>query len=271
MPRPHDHLRLPVPPSQHVQHPAARCRFGLSAIGLALALLSSACIESGEPGALNRGRFSYQCLDSTDTGCDRNSGQLPAAIAVGSRFRVTFAPESGPLCNVVSPVTSLLESTAEGFFVRAPGSFALVATNVRGEAVDFIQQAASEIRELRFRRDSDVVLARLTLSVGDTAIINAEPFDARGTRLAGALPYTWQVSGTGALTLEPSTIANRMRVVARSVGALSLVASVGDHGFTLPVDIVAGTAPPLPSLDGGSELDGGLGTDASLQTDAGAP
>jgi len=119
----------------------AQLRATLLCLGGLLAL--AACLddepeydETRERGDLGNGRFIYDCFNETDTACEDGSAELPKVLAVGGRFELRFAVESGAQPSVITPGFEFVRRIEGGFQVRAPGEFALLAVNGNREVID---------------------------------------------------------------------------------------------------------------------------------------
>lgn len=256
----------------------------LSAAGL---LACAACFEddpeydaSRERGDLGNGRFVYDCFNQTDAACEDGRGDLPKLLAVGGRFELRFAVESGAQPSVIAPSFDFVRRIDGGFQVRAPGQFALLAVNGNREVIDLKHLLAAEIAEVRVQRRGDLPTASLQLSPGEAVELTAAPFDAAGAELGGALDYAWSSPDEELLRVESLPALHRVRVRAGASGRVQLQVEVA--GAIHAVDVVVGTgerAPDAGTADaadlGDAEVDAGSqesdaepGADASEQEDA---
>jgi hypothetical protein len=195
--------------------------------------------ETRERGDLGNGRFVYDCFNQTDTACEDGSAELPKLLAVGGRFELRFAVESGAQPSVIAPSFDFARRIEGGFQVRAPGQFALLAVNGNREVIDIKHLLAAEIAEVRVQKRSDLPTASLRLSVGESVELTAAPFDAFGAKLGGALDYAWSSADEALLRVESLPALNRVRVRAVTSGRVALQVEVAgaDHA----VDVVVGT------------------------------
>ena len=217
--------------------------------------------DSRTRGDLGRGSFVYGCYNDSDTSCDDAGTDLPKAVAVGSRFDVRFAINSGPTPSVISPAPDFVRRVDEAFEVRQAGEFALLAVNGNREVIDIKHLRAAEIDQIRVQRKSELPSANLTLAAKESVQLLALPFDHGGVKLGGALTYAWTSSDERLLTVESLPQLNRVRVRA---GANSGKA-------VLHVELAAATYDVQVQIGDGSTADldaGAPGDDAS--TDASA-
>jgi hypothetical protein len=223
--------------------------------------------ETRERGDLGNGRFVYDCFNQTDTACEDGSAELPKLLAVGGRFELRFAVESGAQPSVITPSFDFARRIDGGFQVRAPGQFALLAVNGNREVIDIKHLLAAEIAEVRVQKRSDLPTASVRLGVGESVELTAAPFDAFGAKLGGALDYAWSSADEALLRVESLPALNRVRVRAVTSGRVALHVEVA--GANHVVDVVVGTG---ERADAGPALDGAVDAaeDATAAPDAGA-
>jgi hypothetical protein len=224
--------------------PYARLRATLLCCGGLFAL--AACFddepeydETRERGDLGNGRFVYDCFNQTDTACEDGSAELPKLLAVGGRFELRFAVESGAQPSVIAPSFDFVRRIEGGFQVRTPGQFALLAVNGNREVIDLKHLLAAEIAEVRVQKRSELPTASLRLAAGEAVELTAAPFDAFGAKLGGALDYAWSSADEALLRVESLPALNRVRVRALTSGRVALQVEVA--GATHAVDVVVGT------------------------------
>jgi hypothetical protein len=240
--------------------------------------LSSACPEDEDDyddtrgrGDLGRGRFVYECVNETDSACEGGDPELPTKLAVGGRFEMRFAIESGPQPSVIAPSAAFARRNDGGFQVHGAGDFALLAVNGNREVIDIKHLRGAAIAEVRVQRKSELPTASLRLSPGESLELLAVPFDAQGVKLGGALGYTWSASDEQLLRVESLPALNRVRVRAgERSGTATLQVEVADATHMVSVRIGTGDGEPDA---GGAASDGGeqdAAEQADAQTDAGA-
>jgi hypothetical protein len=220
--------------------------------------------ETRERGDLGNGLFVYDCFNTTDTACADGGSDLPKLLAVGARFELRFAVESGPQPSVIAPDFEFVRRIDGGFQVRAPGQFALLAVNGNREVIDIKHLLAAEIAEVRVQRRGDLPTASLRLSPGEAVELSAAPFDATGAELGGALDYAWSSPDEALLRVESLPALHRVRVRAGTSGRVALQVVVA--GAMHVVDVVVGSGER--AMDAGSARDSG--SDAAQSVDAGA-
>jgi hypothetical protein len=220
--------------------------------------------ETRERGDLGNGRFVYGCFNETDTACADGGSDLPKLLAVGGRFELRFALESGPQPSVIAPGFDFVRRIDGGFQVRAPGQFALLAVNGNREVIDIKHLLAAEIAEVRVQRRGDLPAASLRLSPGEAVELSAAPFDATGAELAGALEYAWSSPDEALLRVESLPALHRVRVRAGSSGKVALQVVVA--GAMHIVDVVVGSGESASDAGGARDA----GRDAAQSVDAGA-
>ena len=258
-----------------------RARARAASLCLGWALLLAACPDDDREldetrgrGDLGRGRFVYDCFNQTDTACQSGEAELPKALAVGGRFELRFAIESGAQPSVIAPSFEFVKRIDGGFQVRAAGDFALLAVNGNREVIDIKHLHAAEIAEVRVQRRSELPVASLQLSRGESVELSAVPVDAQGSELGGALDYAWRSEDEELLRLESLPALNRVRVRAGPEdGATQLVLVVGGTSHMVSVRVGSGErapdAGPAPAPDAAApEQDAG---EPSEDRDAGAP
>jgi hypothetical protein len=206
-----------------------------------LSTLAGGCPEDedlpGERGDLGVGNFVYQCVGVTDTACTGDAAVLPQALAVGSRFNMTFAVRSGASPLVISPATDIVRREDGAFMVLQSGVFPLLAVTGSNEVVDIKHLQAAAIAEVRVQKPKELPVASLTLSPGDAVTLSAVPFDVRGVQLGGGLVYGWRSSDDARLSIETLPQLNAVRVRARAAGRATLMVDVTGKTFSVSVQV----------------------------------
>jgi hypothetical protein len=255
----------------------ARARVAFFCLGSALVL--AACPDEDDEiddtrarGDLGRGRFVYECFNQTDTACEDGAAELPKALAVGGRFALRFAIESGAQPSVIAPSFDFVRRVDGGFQVRAAGDFALLAVNGNREVIDIKHLYGADIAEVRVQRNSELPATSLQLKPGESVELLAVPFDAQGAELGGALDYAWHSEDEQLLRVESLAALNRVRVRAGAEsGTLQLSLEVAGTSHAVSVRIGSGEREPDAGADAAEpeEADGGLEeNDAQAEADA---
>lgn len=215
-------------------------------------------------GQLSLGTFRWVCVGEGDPTC--GSGGFPAAVAVGSRFNLTFTEDADLPneigANFLEPVSDVVVPDGTGFRVERSGVVTMVALSSNA-AVDFV--------DLELRSVSRITLSRLPdppgtdewgcevaapapaegdsadTYVGEGATVQAMPY-ADSTRLAGSLQYEWESLTPEVLTVTPYA-GREARLDGKTVGTARIAIRAGDHEEI--VEVTVEEAPP--SADSGGE------------------
>jgi hypothetical protein len=231
---------------------------------LSLATCTLACLscQSGPPpegstGELGVGKFSYQCVEAGDSLCSDTFGEadfsdatrnLPSAIAVGSKFALSFLGEvnksgDGPSVELIA-ATPDDQPFAGKFTIDSPRQAAFLALNSSDEVVDYVLVEAQEAVRLEII-EGDEPVQQLTLKVGETVIISAMPLNQANDRLGGALPYFWSFNDADFVLLErehrvtPSNFSdgNDLRLTGQKPGQELLRVSSGELSAQIEVTV----------------------------------
>lgn len=231
------------------------------AVVISVALMGTAC-GVGDPGTgsigeLGEGVFTYNCVGDGDAVCNVTeavdtaevdfdlglNGEIPAAIAVGARFDLSFwgdvTTDEGELLFVETvPASDEHVRIGGGFMIEASGTFAFLARSPKGFVVDFTHLTAFDTSALEVWHEEQRV-SSLSLLTGREIELAVVPRDVTGVALAGALPFTWQSSdesllriaavdsvGTPESGLEQND--DEVRIVAIAAGSAELSISAGD-------------------------------------------
>ena len=210
------------------------CRCAPRARSLGIALTLAACSLSPSPeGALANGKFTYVCPTSGFDAWCPGDGTVPASIAVGAGFSVTYTPQpsgssqEGVTAFSVVPASPALATGSDATMVaQAPGMLALLAEAGAGTSVgDFFFVQIEPIASLMSPTD-------VAVNVGQSTTLSVKPLDAKGSALAGDVACTWTVT-TGAtfVSLGPDTSHRAVQVkdVCTAGTADVSVARVGDR------------------------------------------
>jgi hypothetical protein len=185
-------------------------------------------------------------------------------LAVGARFDLRFAVESGAQPRVIAPAGDFVRRDDGAFQVRAAGDFALLAVNGNREVIDIKHLRAAPIDEVRVQQGRELPAASLTLEAGEVQELLAAPFDRHGVLLGGALDYVWSSSEERLLQVDSLADLNRVRVRAgERAGDATLHVEVADASYEVRVHVQGGSA----DVDTSAEEDA---ADAGAQEDASA-
>jgi hypothetical protein len=250
-----------------------KSRACVAALGLGSAACGFTEEAVGTLGELGEGSFQYACIEDGDAVCNETTAvdaqavrgdlgdgvELPAAVAVGARFDLTYQGTvellGEPLLVAVEPARPDVVDDKGGFVVREPGNMAFLARNPgKDVTADLVHLRAERVDGLELWHDEQRVKS-ITMKAGNETHVAVVPLDAGGVRLAGAVRYTWTASDAAILGVdEPGTtgtptsgveIANdEVRLVALAAGAAKLsVESRDDHVKELSVVVEPEVAP----------------------------
>ncbi|MCH9683237.1 MAG: hypothetical protein K0V04_17515 [Deltaproteobacteria bacterium] len=216
-------------------------RTGL-ALGALLGLSACDFTDTGRTGELGHGYFFYECDNNPDDGfCDRAAldREFPAAVAVGSMFKIDFEADDGTEhLDLVSGCLDCLQRTTEGFTMPAPGRAPLLAENGEGEIFDILHVEAKDTADIVVRVDGepwpDGQLVLLPTTMHD---LTATPQAADGTELGGALAYSWEIADESIVQFSSSSARNDVSLIAITPGETTITVSTGDISFEIPVEV----------------------------------
>ncbi|MEP7124600.1 MAG: hypothetical protein ABJE95_26970 [Byssovorax sp.] len=169
----------------------------VAASGL-LALASCGPFDSST-GELNNGRFSYLCVDSSDSTCEGVLGNaaIPDRIAVGGTFDLEYAGDTKGSAPVqVQPASETMISGASGNFkFRIPGIGAMLARNTSGVVADFVHLRGVAVDHLNVGGPSSgEAVSKVEMTTEGNVTLEVSARDVSDAPLAGALAYTWSSS-----------------------------------------------------------------------------
>ena len=228
--------------------------------------LATVCLAlggcKGGLGELGDERFAYYCAEPGDPYCDFetyeddcynhcnspfeefNTNKIPAAVALGSRFRILI--DSGKY-NESAPTTSspgILEWDGTSFIARQTGEVAVLAWEDES-VVDFYYVTISAPTEVRIDRvdadgEQDKNISAFILSAGEETWLRARIYDVNAEPLYGALPCAWTVGDATLIAFETSTDDNLvvLSADASALGSATVQVTLGDLTAAVSVTVV---------------------------------
>ncbi|MCH2108680.1 MAG: hypothetical protein MK135_05090 [Polyangiaceae bacterium] len=235
-------------------------------LGFGLTLLS-ACSTPGNGirGELGVGTFDYNCLIASDAACSESGAidaflaandlgsdkDLPRAVAVGSRFGLSYAgtlsDEQGEVLVTTEAAASEDAIGTEAFQIDAPVSTSFVGTAADGRVVDLIYVEAATPKGLFIWLDQESVDS-IELSVGDSLDMTFTLYDEEERLLGGAISSSWQIDDNDIVVLSEyqatglpteSTIKNKVDITlsGQSAGSTELVVTAGAIERTIRIEV----------------------------------
>jgi hypothetical protein len=182
-------------------------------------------------GELNNGRFSYLCVDSSDSTCDGLLGNavIPDLIAVGGTFDLEYAGDSAGSSPVqVQPASDTMISGASGNFkFRVPGLAAMLARNTSGVVADFVHLRGATIDHLDVAGPSSTgAVKTVEMTTDDDVTLQVAAKDSLGSKLAGALAYTWSSSSSKIVSISVEGAKKRAVLTGLSAGTATIEVSL---------------------------------------------
>ena len=235
----------------------------VAASGL-LALASCGPFDSST-GELNNGRFSYLCVDSTDSTCNGLPDRvaIPDRIAVGGTFGLEYAGDSKGSSPVqVQPASDTMISGASGSFkFRIPGVAAVLARNTSGVVADFVHLRGVSIHHLDVAGPSSTgAVTTVEMTTDADVTLEVAPKDISGVNLAGALAYTWSSSSFNVVSLSVPGPTTRVVLTGFSAGTATVEVSLpGGLKMAVVVTVTQGSNPTTSSSSGSSSSGSGQG------------
>lgn len=255
-------------------------RYGTMFSALAVALLAAGCgpigpSTSGTQGELGNGLFSYGCDSDSDPVCDTGDGAhtMPKAVAVGSRFSVTYTPtstaEDPQGSATVEPASKELlvqtETFGKSFKAIKPGLGALLARrgqtivdliHLRLGAVDHVQIDATRSGDSTTKEG----ISELVLGSGETAVLRATPVDEADELLGGALACAWTSDDSAVAKVTTIATDNQITVEGGSAGTTTMRLEMGDSKVDLAITVQAAGTGGAGGGGGATGSGGGGGT-----------
>ncbi|MEX1364021.1 MAG: hypothetical protein AB1Z98_12900 [Nannocystaceae bacterium] len=230
-------------------------------------------------GQLGQGTFRWVCVDQSDSTC--GTGVFPYAVAVGSRFAMSFTPKPGLPPEVSSYV---IEAVSPRIVGEGPGGFEAsvegqVSMLVTGGAygVDYVVLRTRPVARLELQLadpEGGASLDSPSMSlaqVGESNRIEAVPY-YEGERLAGALTYRFENLSPQLISLSGAS-GNEISVFGVREGLARIAVTAGDYSEIVQVHVAeAPPEPPEPPdpTTAGSDTDGsstGSGSDTGGETE----
>lgn len=174
---------------------------------LGLGLLGSACYE--DPGVLagevsGSNKFRYVCDESAAVeDCSGTASVFPAAIAKGSKFRLSIDAASANEVDELRPISSEVVGTdpSGAWVCGTDGIAGFVAFDRNGYVVDYVHVKVETPTRLAvesygstitgYDRSAGSAVSSATVRVGAKLNLSATPFGKSSAPLAGAVPYAW--------------------------------------------------------------------------------
>ena len=217
-----------------------------SRVAAAATLLALAGCERVPTGELGNGEFQYSCTGAPDSACGSGSSaqsiQLPAQVAVGASFSVTYSPTTFNDTTVeesagytVVPASPIMAQGSGGAIVaQRQGYVALLARHNGTQNVDdYVHVVLTPVAQLV----PDAT--QVTLSAGDTQTVTLRPLDAQGGDLAGQIGCTWSVTGnSGVVTLQAPSAGGSATLQGTGAGTTIVRASCGGASVDIDVTVI---------------------------------
>jgi hypothetical protein len=221
-----------------------------------VSLLAASCSsQEATVGVLGNGQFRYECgsgqVDSACAGAG-SATDLPAAMAVGATFDVSYAPSSsnsnatvqGATGYQIVPASSEIASaTGSTILAVRAGLVALLAQHVGNANVD-------DFVHVRFEAVHSVSASQstVTLAPGETTTVSVSAFDMLSAPLAGRVACQWTVTaGSSAVTATAAGAGGSATLQGIADGQATVHATCG----AASVDIAV-TVSGSPVGDGGT-------------------
>ncbi len=274
------------------------------AVMLAAALACGACSGPGHApvveealGELGNGTFRWQCVGlDEDPTC--GTGSFPAAVALGSRFDLSFSggprlPDDVNVFEVEAVSPTRLARSDDDFAAIESGHVSVLARG-DGYGVDFIELDVLPVDTLEIYEfeeaepcndlygDGECDTPQQGSSERDVALVvdrstkvRARPYHS-GVELAGALSYTWENLTPERLELS-RVRGGEATFRARDVGTVLVRVTAGEFTQSLTFDVSEAPEPePEPEPEGttggpdtGSDSSSESGSDSGSESGTG--
>jgi hypothetical protein len=214
---------------------------------------------------LGVGTFDYNCFNPSDAACAEsevidvfrasndlgNQKQLPQAVAVGSKFGLSYA---GSLADIDGETLVTTEAAAEvdeigveNFQINEPVTTAFFAASSQGQVADLLYVDAATPSELLVWSAQETI-EKIKISEGDSVDLAFTLVDKKARLLAGAVESAWTLpdDSTAALAEYQATglpdresIKNRVEVTLTGLaaGETELTVTALDLVRTLTIEV----------------------------------
>lgn len=234
---------------------------GVGATGCSMSL--------GTPGELGQGTFYYDCTGPADPYCDGDpwpgpedatclgcwtvyeNHQLPDRVAVGATLGLWFESNAGTFSVQLVPASAeMLEPIGTGdlatFRALEPGTVAVL--HMRSGAVEdftylhLVAPARISVDEVGPNGLVHPAVHQVRVAPGESTWLRAQPTDAQGRPLYGALSALWTRDGTSfALLGDPND--NLVQVAGDATGLGTLRLTLGELSTEVQVEVVGDGTP----------------------------
>ena len=233
------------------------------------------CLTDPSTGELNNGRFTYLCVDSSDSTCDGLVGATvpPALIAVGAAFELEYAGDTvGSSPVQIGPASDqMLVGSAGRFKFLLPGVSALLARDTSGGVADFIHLRAASVDHLDVAGPSSTgAVTKVQMDTDADVTLRVTPKEGSGLQLAGALAYAWTTSDETIVSLAVPSAKNQTTLIGHKAGTATVqVTSPGGLKTLVAVTVKQGTNTSTSAGTGAGGA-GGAGSTGSTGSTSGA-
>jgi hypothetical protein len=221
-----------------------------------VSLFAAGCSsQAATVGVLGNGQFRYVCgsahNDSACTGAGSDT-DLPAGVAVGAVFDVSYAPSSSNSnatvqgytgYQIVPASTELASATGSTIGALRAGLVALLAQRVGNANVDdFVHVKFEAVHSVSAQPGT------VTVAPGGTTYVTLSAFDMLSAPLAGRIACQWTVSsGSSVVAVTADGQGGTATVQGMADGQATLHATCGAASIDVPV-----TVSGAPVGDGGT-------------------
>jgi hypothetical protein len=242
----------------------------LASIARLAGLALCACTNPVQTGELGNGEFLYSCTGAADSACGSSSAgqstQLPAQVAVGASFSVTYSPatnndttiEGSTGYTVLAASPDMAQGFGDSLVAQRTGYVALLARHNGTQNIDdFVNIHMTPIAQVVADQ------TEVALSAGDVHTITLRPLDTQGGDLAGQIACTWSITGAAqVVVLQASSTTGSVSVEGVGAGTTTVHALCGGASTDVTFDVTgsigddagsdAGTGGETGATDGGT-------------------
>lgn len=188
-------------------------------------------------GEIANGTFTYECVSDADAFCAtprKSDALVPAAIALGTTFRLSFVSPDGQAVPLDLLGTTQVTLAPDGtIHADKPGYASVFARDPNGEVEDYFHLRVVTPAALQVIG----VDPSTTLQPGDARSIYAQPLDGSGDLLAGTGTYDWETSAPTIVSVETSALGfASLRAGQPGLARIRVIF----NGATTTVDILVG-------------------------------